>query len=156
MLGQTVRRTWLAAGAFQVPAVLLGYLVGSVDREPRSTTSFCLLMAAVGVLLILAGRFVPSGTESRSRGRFGWVVLAYAIVVMWVDPFSDAVNTGGLLIAAGCVFPLLIAVAVLLRAGEWVTAAGVVVFTVACVALLTWNAKYAGASQASFFWYALS
>jgi hypothetical protein len=143
--------------AIQVLAVAVGYAVGlcaALGHVYSLLPWQCLAGLVVVFLVIGVIEREHSQDGPRPRSALCLLILFYCVgflVLDWCDiTIVMVLSESAVVFAAVSLLPLLAAVGPLVRADAWWSVAAVVVFIVACVGLITYNAND-GCTWNSFF-----
>ncbi len=132
---------FMIAAGLQIGAVVLGHFWDSDAMLRFYYGEF----AELAGLLTLFGMFIPFVTRSGTAAKYPWAVsaaaLVYGIVVVWLEPFLYIHEFRDVVVAALVLFPLLLAIGLLVRAGAWLSVAGLTLFVLISSAMVASNAR---------------
>jgi hypothetical protein len=143
--GQKVRWNTLLSGLGLTLVVVAGVGLGRAGGHPGDPPHVFTHLGLIALILLVVGVVSALRSDSPRRTRLtgAWlsgIAVVYCAAVMVAEPFLDPPwDASGVLVVATWVAPLVIAGVVLVRVRCWWGVAGVGVFLLTCVWLVTLN-----------------
>jgi hypothetical protein len=148
-----MRRVRLTS-AVQIGAVAFGYALGLWVRYPGRPFTIYFWLALLAAIILVFGMVVSVCTRNAHRAayRVALAALAYMVFTAFTEPFLFIETYPAAAIVSIWFVPLLLAIGSLIRAGAWISAAGVALFVFTSAAMCASNASVAN-SGSGFFAY---